>query len=50
MISYTITACNEEKELLNLLESLTPHITDDDQLVIQLDIERVTQEVREVVS
>ncbi len=47
MISYTITACNEEKELLNLLESLTPHITDDDQLVIQLDIERVTQEVRE---
>jgi hypothetical protein len=49
MISYTITACNEEKELLNLLESLTPHITDDDQLVIQLDIERVTQEVREVV-
>lgn len=50
MISYTITACDEEKELLILLDTLTPHITDDDELIIQLDSGRVTSEVRMVID
>jgi hypothetical protein len=50
MISYTITACNEEKELLTLLETISPYITNDDQLVIQLDANKTTDEVREVVD
>lgn len=49
MISYTITACNEEKELSILLDTLTQYITDDDELIVQLDSERLTEEVREVV-
>lgn len=49
MISYTITACNEEKELSVLLDTLTQYITDDDELIVQLDSERLTEEVREVV-
>jgi hypothetical protein len=49
MISYTITACNEDKELAILLDTLSQHITDDDELIIQLDSERLTEEVREVV-
>jgi glycosyltransferase involved in cell wall biosynthesis len=49
MISYTITACNEEKELAVLLDTLSQHITDDDELVIQLDSEKLTEEVREVI-
>lgn len=50
MISYTITACDEERELLILLDTLTPHITDEDELIIQLDSGNVTQEVRTVVD
>ena len=50
MISYTITACNEEKELLVLLDTLSEYITDDDELVIQLDSERLTYEIRNVVD
>jgi hypothetical protein len=50
MISYTITACDEERELLILLDALTPHITDEDELIIQLDSGRVTEEVRTVVD
>jgi hypothetical protein len=49
MISYTITACNEDKELAILLDTLSQYITDDDELIIQLDSERLTEEVREVV-
>jgi len=50
MISYTITACNEEKELLTLLDSITPHISDEDELIIQLDVDRATDEVKSVVD
>jgi hypothetical protein len=49
MISYTITACNEDKELAILLDTLSQYITNDDELIIQLDSERLTEEVREVV-
>lgn len=48
MISYTITACNEDKELSVLLDTITNFVTDDDELVIQLDSERLTEDVREV--
>ena len=50
MISYTITACNEEKELLILLDTLSNYITDDDELIIQLDSERLTDGIKEVVD
>lgn len=49
MISYTITACDEHKELLVLLDVLSKHITDEDELIIQLDSENVTDEVKDVV-
>ena len=50
MISYTITACNEDKELTVLLDKLSSHIKDGDEIVIQLDSDAVTDEVRNVVS
>ncbi len=50
MISYTITACNEDKELAVLLDKISEHITDDDELVIQLDSSSVTPEVRDTVG
>lgn len=50
MISYTVTACNEEQELLTLIDTLSPHINDDDELIIQFDADRVTDGVREVVD
>lgn len=50
MISYTVTACNEEKELLILLDTLSQFVTDDDELVIQLDSDSVTPEVRDVTN
>ena len=46
-ISYAITACNEHKELLFLLELLNNHIRGEDEVVIQLDI-NATKEVEEV--
>lgn len=50
MISYTITACNEDRELLTLLDTISTHITDDDELIIQLDADKVTDDVRAVVD
>jgi len=50
MISYTITACNEDKELAVLLDSLSLHITDEDEVVIQLDSDTVTDEVKTVID
>jgi len=50
MISYTITACNEDKELDKLLHILSKNITDKDEVVVQLDSEKVTDEVRKAVS
>lgn len=50
MISYTITACNEDRELDKLLYTLSKNITDDDEVVVQLDSEKVTDEVRKVCS
>jgi hypothetical protein len=50
MISYTITACNEDKELNTLLEFLIRNIKESDEIVIQLDSESVTDEVKSVVE
>jgi hypothetical protein len=50
MISYTITACNEDKELLVLLDTLSNHVTDEDELIVQLDSESVTPEVWDAVE
>jgi len=46
-ISYAITACNEHKELLFLLEFLRNNIRQEDEIVIQLD-SNATEEVRSI--
>lgn len=50
MISYTITAHNESEELNLLLEYLSQRIDKTDEIVIQVDSEKVTQEVEEIVE
>lgn len=50
MISYTTSAFNEDRELNKLLNILSKSITDDDEVIVQLDSERVTDEVRKVCS
>ena len=50
MISYTITVCNEAEELNLLLGYLLKHISNDDEVVIQADSEKLTSEVEDVVS
>jgi glycosyltransferase involved in cell wall biosynthesis len=49
-ISYAITACNEHVELARLLELLKNNIRDEDEIVIQLDIDNATKEVRTVAN
>jgi hypothetical protein len=46
-ISYAITACNEHRELLFLLEVLRNNIRQEDEIVIQLD-SNATEEVRQI--
>lgn len=50
MISYTITACNEHNELNTLLEFLIRNISSADEIVLQLDSEKATEEVRSVAN
>ena len=50
MISYTITACNEDRELDKLLNVIRVNLKDTDEVVIQLDQDKVTDEVRKVCS
>ena len=49
-ISYAITACNEHVELARLLELLNNNIREEDEIVIQLDIDNATKEVRQVAN
>ena len=49
-ISYAITACNEHVELARLLELLNNNIREEDEIVIQLDIDNATKEVREIAN
>jgi hypothetical protein len=46
MISYTITACDEHIELDTLLNFLRTTIKKEDEIVLQLDSEKVTDAVR----
>lgn len=50
MVSYTITVHNESYELNLLLEYLISNITDDDEIIIQSDSEKVTDEVEDVIA
>jgi len=50
MISYTITACNEDRDLDKLLMYLSTYVKEDDEVIIQLDSETVTDEVRNVLK
>jgi hypothetical protein len=50
MISYTITVCNEDKELDNLLTFLQNRIQPDDEIVIQMDTMAVTSSVRNLID
>jgi hypothetical protein len=47
-ISYAITACNEHEELQRLLNLLTKHIRDEDEIIIQLD-NIASHEIRDIV-
>jgi len=49
MVSYAITACNERKELENLIDDVLSEITPKDEIVIQLDT-TATDEVKEYVN
>ena len=44
-ISYAITVCNEHKEIEKLLTFLFEHKRPEDQVVVQMDKDNVTQEV-----
>lgn len=48
MISYTVSACNEHKELDKLLNYLRTSVRLEDEIVLQLDSNTVTDEVKEV--
>jgi hypothetical protein len=50
MISYTITACNEYEELDKLLNVIRINIKEEDEIILQLDSEKTTEEVRQVVK
>lgn len=50
MISYTTSAFNEDLELDKLLHTLSRNMNDDDEVIVQLDSEKVTDSVRKVCS
>lgn len=50
MISYTITVCNEYKELDHLLGFLKDRITKHDEIVVQMDTMSVTSSVRNLID
>ena len=49
-ISYAITVCNEDKELENLINHISPLIRPEDEIVIVYDQNRVTEEVHQVLD
>ncbi len=50
MISYTVTVHNEAHELQLLLTYLLKYITEKDEVVVQSDSEKVTEEVENVIE
>ena len=49
-ISYAIPVCNEHAELEKLLEFLTKHIDEEDEIIVQCDKGNTTPEVYRVLS
>lgn len=50
MISYTVTVCNEEKEINSLLNLITNRMREDDEIVVQMDSNSVTDAVKSVLE
>lgn len=50
MISYTITVCNEDRDLDKLLRLLNSNIKDSDEIVVQMDTTNTTQDVKNVID
>ena len=50
MISFVITVCNEHSELKRLLTQLSKNILSEDEVIVQMDEDNVTQEVIDVVN
>jgi hypothetical protein len=50
MVSYTITVCDEYKELDRLLSFLHDQITNDDEIVVQMDTMATTSAVRNIID
>lgn len=49
-ISYAVTACNEHEELDRLLNQLANYAGLEDEVIIQVDSENVTQEVLDILE
>ena len=49
-VSYAITACNEHEELKRLLDQLIDHKREVDEIVVQVDYDNVTDEVKMVLD
>jgi glycosyltransferase involved in cell wall biosynthesis len=49
-ISYCISACNEHVELDKLLNQLSTHLQEDDELVLLIDESKVTQDVSLIIQ
>jgi glycosyltransferase involved in cell wall biosynthesis len=49
-LSYAVTACNEDKELDRLLSQLSNYAGQDDEVIVQVDSDNVTQSVLDVVD
>lgn len=50
MVSYTITVCNEDKEIGNLLSFLKDRIKPGDEIIVQMDTMTTTSAVRNVID
>ena len=50
MVSYTVTVCNEDKELDRLLTMLNDSISNEDEIVVQMDTTTTTSTVRNVLD
>lgn len=49
-ISYCISVCTEDIELNNLLNQLLPNLDDSDEVIILVDVPKVTTEVGKVIA
>jgi glycosyltransferase involved in cell wall biosynthesis len=49
-LSYAVTACNEDKELDRLLSQLSNYAGQDDEVIVQVDSDSVTQSVLDVIE